>query len=308
MNASFLKTALHGVSAAVMQNAPAIAAGLAIVTGAVAIYKAAKCGGAAKEEIEKAKQAKRDEKVREYREAVAKLEESIRHTEEQIEQDIKKIQEEDVKLDKMETAKIVLRTMYKPLIWATVSAAFCIGGVVIAQKQIKGAAAAAAAATAVVSDQIKAQKSVLNPNQVDDVRERFYTQRAETALRNVTDERTQIIRTGRGDELFVEPVFTGCVFYSNVYSIRESIVRLNERLQAGERLSVNDYLDELGLPMPKHYNSTGFLYEPTMPSLSDTLTVDFFGSKDLITMPSGVVKSAIAVVLGNDPHDSYDEL
>ena len=156
-----------------------------------------------------------------------------------------------------------------------------------------------------MGDRIAAETAVLGDKKVKDVTERLYTKRAEDAIKGITDEPTQIIRTGRGDQLFVEPVFTGAVFYSSVPAIKDTITDLNDRLREGERLSVSDYLEELGLPRPTHYNHTGYLYETALPSMSDKLTVDFFGSKELITLPSGVITSAIAVVLCNDPHDAY---
>ena len=85
MNAAITKTAWHGLSAAVMQNAPAIAAGLAIAAGAVALYKAVKYGSTAKEELETAKQAKKDEEIKKFRELMAKADEALKKSEEEIE-------------------------------------------------------------------------------------------------------------------------------------------------------------------------------------------------------------------------------
>lgn len=310
MNATVIKSAWHGLSAAVMQNAPAIAAGLAIAAGAVALYKAAKQGSVAKEELERAKQAKRDEELAKLRKAIEELEDQASPMKEKLEGEIEKVQNSEPKLERKETTAILARAMWKPAIWGFTAAICVIASVVFAQKQIKAATALAAAASTMMSDRIAAEGVVLGDKKAREISENLHTTRAATQLQKYTNGQMQVVQTGLGEDLFIETTYTGLAFYSNVPEVRSAVERCNRRLRDGERLSVNDYLDEITAgkaPLPTHYNHSGFMYEPEMPQLSDELTIELYGVRDLITLPNGLTKSAIAIALENTPHDVFSE-
>lgn len=304
MNITIIKTALRTVSTFAQKNAPALAAGLAIAAGAIAIYETAKATLKAEELVKKAEDKKNDE-IRKAREA-AEAEKAAKNDDES--DDIVEILDDDddsddgddveaqrVPLTKKEKIKAAAPAYVKAAIFALVSCTATIASVYFGNRQIKAAVALATATEAMLSDHIKAEKELFGEKKAAAVADKVN----ENRVFNANLDEDNIINTGYGTTVCVEVSTTGQPFYSDIEHIRQAINTLNEMLLNQEWVTLNDYYDALGFKMStKLGEDLGWAY---MPEYDKGLIKVRYTS---VLLPSG--KPALAVELENLPSSLYN--
>ena len=307
MNTTFMKTAWSAITTAAKTHAPAIAGGMAIAAGAMALYKMAKAAVATHEALEQAKADKREA----YDKKVCELNDEI----ETLTDEAEALDDEDVK-GKLELAKkekaelscdlsgkerigIIAKHMWRPAVWAILSCTCVIGSVWLGNKRAQALSTAVVALQAVLNDQNDAIEAVVGEKNAAKIRDALHLKRAEEAAARVTCPE-DILDTGKGPVLYCETQFTGRLFRSCQGAIEAALNECNRLMNIGDEITENDWLDQLGLPEVSSGRSAYFACDPSSPYRSQHELLELeFGSTNV--MLQGVLTPCITVRLKNTP-------
>lgn len=311
---SAVSNAAKPVVAWATKSSPVIMGSLAIVTGAIALVETARHAPAAKERLDQARRAKAKQMVEEAVNKVKKIEAAETKEEAASESQVKSdngnavpekhevvdIDISTVKLTPMEFVKTVAPALWKPAVWALVSAGCMVASVWFGARQTMTAAAAATTAQTMLQDRINAEKAVLGDKKSASLTDAVHAKRAEKAVA-ATQAEGDIFDTGKGKTLLVETTFTGRPFWGDLEAVKAAVNDLNSTIVQGESVSVNDYLDHIGLSMTKDGERRIFF---TKPETRGLIKIEHTAVE--VTMPNGEIRPAIAVYVDNETCDIDD--
>ena len=141
-----------------------------------------------------------------------------------------------------EGAKELAPIFVKPVITGVLTMSFMIGSTTMSQRR----QAAFASMCALSEGELKKLEDKVVEEYGEKKSEKLHDSINEDRVKNNPPEDNQIIITGNGDVLCFDPL-TGRYFKSDIETIRKIVNTCNEKINAGEFISVNDWCDMLGL-------------------------------------------------------------
>ena len=139
--------------------------------------------------------------------------------------------------------KILAPIFVKPVVAGTVTMACMLGSTTLSQR----GQAALASMYALSEQSLKEVEDKIEAESGAKKVEKIHDSINEDRVKNNPPKADQIIITGNGEALCYESL-TGRYFKSDIETVRRIINTCNEKINAGEYISVNDYCDLLGLP------------------------------------------------------------
>lgn len=232
LSLDLLKKGAMTVRNVIGKNSPAITAGIAIVAMGGAIFASIR--------------------------ATKKVEDALLDAYKEKNKGVETV-EEAVELTKTEKAIVFARCYWPAAVLVLLSASCMIGSVCLANHQIRALAVVASTAESALGEYQKAAVDVIGEKKAEDIKDQVNKNRV---MANPPKD-DEIIDTGKGRSLCYEPL-TGAYFWSDIDTIRSAINNLNEDLLDMNFVSLNDYLESLGLANVRlgddlgwHYNSSG---------------------------------------------------
>jgi hypothetical protein len=142
-----------------------------------------------------------------------------------------------------EGAKELAPIFVKPVVVGMLTATCMVGSTTLSQRR----QAALASMLALSEKDLKDIDSKIRSEYGDKKAEKLHDDINEDRVKANPPESSQIIVTGNGESLCYDSL-TGRYFKSDIETIRRVINTANQRINAGEYISVNDYCDLIGLP------------------------------------------------------------
>lgn len=142
-----------------------------------------------------------------------------------------------------EEAKVLIPIIAKPVIAGTVTMVCMVGSTTLSQRR----QAALASMYALSESSLKEFEDKVKEEYGVKKTEKLHDDINEEKVKSNPPEQNQIIMTGAGEALCYDSL-TGRYFKSDIETIRRIVNTINNRINGGEYVSVNDYCDLLGLP------------------------------------------------------------
>lgn len=183
--------------------------------------------------------------------ATPKCEELLDAAEERL---CKETKDEGVTLGKKETAACFVKAYWPTLAMGTVTIASFVAGNMISEKRKAAVATALGLSEAALHRFQEATIETVSANTIDEIRAKV----ADKQLKeSPITEKTEMHIASSGDTLCFD-CYSGRYFKSGLESIRRSVNDLNERMLAGDFVSLNDFYYAVGLPEVKMGDELGW--------------------------------------------------
>lgn len=170
------------------------------------------------------------------------------------------IEERKLDLDTDELSKTeIVKCAWKCYIPTTVVGSLSVGCLVTAMSASYRRNAAIATACAISETTLKEYQAkvldTIGSKKEQEIRDEI----AHDKIESIPVNKNEIIVTGKGDTLCIEPYYSGQYFYSDIEKIKRGINEINEQIINNHYASLNDLYEKIGMtPTEKSGNELGW--------------------------------------------------
>lgn len=155
-------------------------------------------------------------------------------------------QDTDEPLPKKDRLVVALKSYWPTIILGAATVTCFVANGVITEKKLAGLGTAYNVAVTSFNEYKKTVGKRLKETDISEMKKEEYQNEVVSQTGEAVEKERKIIRTGKGETLFKEPI-SGQMFYSSPEEVRDVINTLNADISQGAAQTLNDLLDGLGI-------------------------------------------------------------